>query len=71
MLIDADIAYKDTLILHGLLFYVYQDFPLMLIDTDSVHKDILFHHELLFCARQDVPLMLVDTTLFTRVFIPL
>ena len=45
MLLDADIAYNDTLFLYVPLFCVVQDCLLMLIDADIVNKDTLFLHE--------------------------
>ena len=45
MLLDADIAHKDTLFFHEQLFYVLQDVFLMLLDADIAHKDTLFLDE--------------------------
>ena len=45
MLLDTDIAYKDTLLLHEQVFCPDQDFLLLLLHADSAHKDTLFLHE--------------------------
>ena len=45
MLLDADIAHKETLFLHEQLFCVVQDLFLMYMDVDIVHMDILFLYE--------------------------
>ena len=45
MLLDADIAHKNTLFLHEPLFCVVPDVLLMWLHTDIVHTDILFFHE--------------------------
>ena len=48
MLLDTDIAYKDTLLLHEQVFCADQDFLLLLLHADIVHKKTLFLHEELF-----------------------
>ena len=51
MLLDTDIAYKDTLLLHEQVFCADQEFLLLLLHTGILHKKTLFLHEELFCVN--------------------
>ena len=45
MLLDTDIAYKDTLLLHEQVFCADQDFLLLLLHAGIAHYDTFFFHE--------------------------
>ena len=72
MLLDADIAYNDTLFLYEQLVCVIQDLLFILLDANIIHKDTLLFHEPLFCVVQDLLLLLLaaDSACLHENFIP-